>query len=337
MDHIINNLGDNPPLFPSEPHPDYFYHTQDKKKLPLIENNKINREKDNDEIKIKSTARTPLLFSPLESVINLTYNNFIEAEWGDLTKFWLELTVKNRVSLVKYLADVYCLEIDHPVRKSLNKTIHEVKKHKHFPPIVANLIFELAFTRNKIEEIKDRFKDMGWENLLIDEKIAMLYDLSERYPEMIEQPDSLYDTVINHPDYFEPVVVKEINYFALLNGNFNKVYEHFLEEGWEHLSIDEKIVLTDGLCRKHWGLTKNLNHVLYNLRVYKEMPSVIVAEKDNISINRYLQHNITCPIVIKINEYFEQSDHGLLPIKGVTPDKVMLVLKKLKRNKVSLS
>ncbi|MCB0576834.1 MAG: hypothetical protein KDC61_19905 [Saprospiraceae bacterium] len=268
------------------------------------------------------------LFEVIGGSKNKFYEQLLQAKWGELTEYWNTLLPKERVNLTRYIATINSQYTAPESREALDLILEEVEDAGHFPHIMANQFFEIACDKGVLDDVSEKLKTEGWAGLSVDARIVLLYDLSNLYPESIQtKPQYLFDTAINEPEYMIPLVVKEINRLALLKGNFEAVYEHFRRSGWADLTIDEKVILTNGLFGKYRGLTDNLDQVLYNLRVYREIPNVIIAEKDNIIIDRYLQDGITSPLIETISEFYNGS-RSLITIKGIKPEKVKGVLRR---------
>ncbi|MCE7926684.1 MAG: hypothetical protein DYG98_26890 [Haliscomenobacteraceae bacterium CHB4] len=256
------------------------------------------------------------------------YNILLECHKSGLYNYWESLKPANRVSLIKYVAKINSLYISADGEKQFRRIIHDVAAHNHFPAVMAKVFFEIIFNNGHIGEINRKLRLAGWQHLSLDEKIAILYDLSCLYPELMNHTGKIYDIAREEPGYLEPLVVKELNRLALLDGNYEHAREKFGKVGWRGLSVDEKIVLTNGLCKKHRGITENLNQVLYNIRIYNELPAVVIAEKYNNEIDRYLEGGIMTHLVGTIHDFSIQSGGELIAIKGVGMGKIRETLER---------
>jgi hypothetical protein len=230
-----------------------------------------------------------------------------------------------KISLIKYTGAVNLQYQSKEGEKELNRIILNVLKHKHFPIIIAKLFFDIVFGLGFIKVINEKLKLNSWKDLSKVERIVILYDLICLYPELKRQQHHIFDIAINEPNYNIPLVVKEINRLAILEGGFESVYKLFRLNGWSSLSTNEKIVLTNGLCEKHRGVTEDLDQVLYDVRVYNEIPNVLNVESESYAIDRYLNGGPVSNIIKMIIDHF--NNYGeVIALRGIEQVKIQATL-----------
>lgn len=247
-----------------------------------------------------------------------------------LFHYWQSLRASNKVALIKYLIKTWCVYSDTLDSQTMTELVRNVSTGHHFPAILAKLFFDLFFNEGCIDDINKKLKIQGWEHLSIDEKIVILYDLSLLYPEMIKSPESMYDLAIENPGYLEPALVREINRLAINKGGYEEIYDRFRQKGWPDLSIDEKVILTNGLCEKHRGITTDLDQILYQVRVYNEIPTVIITEKYIRAIDSYLCSGVVSHLIGTILEYHRSSGGELINIQGVEKKRIQETIERLR-------
>lgn len=258
------------------------------------------------------------------------YSNLLKIPVGGLYPYWHSLSPENKAFLVKHLVKINCLYSDSIDTEEPEHTIYKVFVENHFPPVLAKAFFEILFDNDQIDNSNIKLKEKGWDSLSTDEKIAILYDLSCLYPDMVKRPDNLYDIAIENPKYMEPLVARELNRLAIQQGVFNNVYARFIRSGWTQLTVDEKVILTNGLCEQHRGVTADLDQVLYNVRVYNDIPAVIIAEKCNREIDTFLSNGRVSHLIGTIQEYHRCSGGELIRIQGVCKGRIQETINRIK-------
>ena len=258
------------------------------------------------------------------------YGNLLKTPTGELYHYWHSLSPENKIFLVKYLVKINCIYSDSIGAQEFEQITYKISIEQHFPPVLAKAFFEILFDNDCITGSNIKLKEKGWESLSTDEKIAILYDLSCLYPDMVKRPENLYDIAIENPKYIEPVVAREINRLAIKEGEYDQVYVKFIRSGWPQLSVDEKVVLTNGLCEQHRGVTADLDQVLYNVRVYNDIPAVIIAEKYNRDIDTFLSNGRVSHLIGTIQEYHRCSGGELIRIQGVCKGRIQETINRIK-------
>lgn len=244
---------------------------------------------------------------------------------------WTKLANTQKICLLRYYIQDAAIFLSVEEERSLAKIISKIIRHEHFPLIVAKLFFDISFNKGEFDRVNKKECLHQWESLTADERIIFLYDLCCLYPSTYKETPNIFDFAIHNPGYQIPVVVKELNRLIITSGNFQDVYNKYQNLNWQGLNIDERIILTNGLFEKHPGITENLDQVLYNVRVYQEVPVVVIAERENNAIDNYLNGGPVSIIIKMIIDHFNNSGHAL-PIIGVTDEKVRATLERFESN-----
>ncbi len=246
---------------------------------------------------------------------------FVACRYSKMYETWMALTKVDKKNLTQYLFSIQKSNISKLPPEQLYAC---VKKHNHFPVVLANLFFDIAYHRGLVESLATRLLERGWNGLITEDKIVLLFDLVKLYPELINNSDNIYDLIFESPDYVPAQVVKEWNRLVVFSNDYLTIFQKFKHFGWRNLSVDEKVVLINGLSISNRGITEGLDEVLYNVRMYDDVPPIVVAERDQAAIEHFKISGVLSNLVGAMIHYVQYSGK-VLGIAGVPNVKIRKV------------